>query len=225
MGKPDLRRFPGLPIRMRALPVDHRGFPVPWFVGFFDGEPDFRVVGPGKIEAAVQHGKCWICGDKLGRFKAYVIGPMCAVNRVSSEPPSHLECATFAAMNCPFLVKPRMRRNEKDLPPSTENPAGVMIACNPGVALVWVTTALIPFRAGDGLLFDVGEPHSLHWYAEGRTATRAEVLASIESGLPILQDAARSDGAAALERLAEMTSAAMRLVPTNDPRVNYGAFA
>jgi len=37
-----------------------------------------------------------------------------------------------------------------------------------------------------GTLLDVGDCHSVTWWAEGRPATRAEVLTSIVTGLPAL---------------------------------------
>ena len=39
---------------MQALPIDRRGFPVPWFVSWDDGGPDFRVIDRGKIVQAVK---------------------------------------------------------------------------------------------------------------------------------------------------------------------------
>src|SRR5262245_17927108 len=103
-----------LPARMARLPISPAGYPVPWFVATIKGEPDFRVIGPDKIARAVRADLCWLCGQTLGRFKAFVGGPMCAVNRTSAEPPSHRECAEYAVRACPFLTRPRMRRNEKD---------------------------------------------------------------------------------------------------------------
>jgi hypothetical protein len=82
-------RFPNAPPAIQALPLDRRGFPVPWFIKWFDGQPDFRVADREKMALAVRHGRCWICGKPMGRMKCFVIGPMCAVNRISSEPPSH----------------------------------------------------------------------------------------------------------------------------------------
>lgn len=205
-------RFPDAPERIRQLRTDHRGFPVPWFVAWIDGKPDFRVIGPRKIEQAVHGRRCWICGKRLGLYKAFVIGPMCAVNRVSSEPPSHRQCATFAARACPFLSQPKMRRNEIGLPEERTAP-GVMITRNPGVALVWVTTAYTPVKVENGTLFDVGEPASVHWYALGREATRAEVEDSIRTGLPILEAAAIADGPAASAELLARLQECMALLP------------
>jgi hypothetical protein len=117
---------------------------------------------------------------------------MWSVNRVSSEPPSHRECATFAAKNCPFLTFPQRRRDDRDLP-EHKKPAGIMLEHNPGVALLWVTDSYSRMKNVDGVLFKIGEPHEVEWWAHGRAATRAEVLAAIDKGLPQLR--ALADGA------------------------------
>jgi hypothetical protein len=210
-------RFPDLPRKMRGLLVDHRGFPIPWFVAYVDGQPQFPIADGRKFDIAWEKKRCWVCGGEIGRLKVFVIGPMCAVNRTSSEPPSHLECARFSARNCPFLTKPRMKRvGGENVACGAEAPAGEMIARNPGVALVW--TSLNPHRWDDGRggkLYDIGDPHAVEWYAEGRLATREEVMASITSGLPILEDMCRQDpdSAGAFAELNRRTAAALELVP------------
>lgn len=205
--------LPDMPDRVAKLPKDHRGFPVPWFVAYIDGVPDFRVIGERKIIDAHRHKKCWICGEKLGKFMAFVIGPMCAINRVSSEPPSHKDCAEFAAKACPFLTRPKMKRNTKDLPEEGKCPAGIHLERNPGVTLVWITKDYKPFKAGEGVLFQVGKPEEVIWYAEGRDATHDEVMESIESGYPNLERYAYEDGEVAVQQLKMMKAAALCLVP------------
>jgi hypothetical protein len=201
-----------MPPSMTKLPIDERGFPVPWFVGWIDGKPDFRCIGPGKIQQAIYRGRCWVCGGLLGRMRAFVIGPMCAINRVSSEPPSHPACAKWSAKNCPFLTRPAMRRNEKNLPEHNE-PPGIMLTRNPGVALVWWTLRYEVERHEAGVLCRIGKPERVEWYAQGREATRLEVLRSIESGLPLLREAATKDGPEAVRQLALQTLEAMKLIP------------
>jgi len=202
---------------------------VPWFVTWLDdqgrptanghGTPDFRVVTRGRIAVALRLRLCWICGGKLGSHKAFVIGPMCAVNRISSEPPQHLACATFAATACPFLVNPHQRRRDTRLPDGTGDADGVMIRRNPGVALVWVTRAfsLVPAGAGgsdpNGILFHVGTPESTLWFCEGRPATRDEIVASIDSGVALLRPEAIREGPASIAQLDGYVARAMALVP------------
>lgn len=213
----NMTRFPDLPSIMFNLPIDPRGFPVPWFVAWEDGKPLFPVADGAKMERAVSESRCWVCGHHLGRIRAFVIGPMCAVNRVSSEPPSHLECARFSARNCPFLVKPTMKRATDSRAYQERNlcdPAGTMISRNPGVTLVWWTLRHgIKYRGPDGVLFDIGKPHAVEFYREGRAATRQEIIDSIESGLPALESLARQDGPAAQAMLYEMHRQAMDLLP------------
>lgn len=204
-----------MPSRVRNLRRNHAGYPVPWFVAWIDGEADFRVVGPRRIQQAVEGRLCWICGQKItGPTRSFVIGPMCAVNRVSAEPPSHIDCAVYAARACPFLANPKKRRREGNLPEERVAPAGEMIRRNPGVALVWTTNRPSMFNDGEGgLLFDVGEPVAVRWFAEGRDATRDEILTSIESGLPLLAEMAAAEGPEAIAALHAMHRRALELIP------------
>lgn len=204
-----------MPDRVAALPTDHRGYPVPWFVATIDGKPEFRVVRPGGHGEAVVDRKCWICGQRLGTFMAFTIGPMCAVNRNTAEPPSHRDCAVFAAEACPFLSKPHMRRREAGMPEGTLEAPGSALRRNPGVALVWVTKSMSLYRVpGDaGFLITVGDPTETLWFAEGRPATRAECVESIESGLPPLAAMAQEEGPRAERELARMVDDAWRLLP------------
>jgi hypothetical protein len=106
-----------------------------------------------------------------------------------------------------------MKRNEKGLP-EEGHADGLPIMRNPGVALVYVALKYEPFSDGaGGFLFRLGNPVETYWYAEGRTATRAEVMASIDSGLPILRESAEGEGLHAVAELNRMTAAGMELVP------------
>jgi hypothetical protein len=186
-----------LPPRMSRLPRDHRGFVVPRFVRWIDGEPDFRITDTEFFKRAIKERLCWLCGEKLGRHLAFVIGPMCALTRTTSEPPCHLDCARYAVQTCPFLSRPRMRRNDTNWP--TDKPRwapGLTIERNPGVSVIWVTAGYKLFEPGNGgVLFTVGDPTSIEWYREGRPATRAECRESIEGGLPILRANAEHEDA------------------------------
>lgn len=206
---------PALPTRMRTLPRDSAGRPVPWFVAWVDDKPDFRVIADGKIERALRYRLCWVCGHPItGATCAYVIGPMCAVNRISAEPPSHRDCAVYSAQACPFLSNPTKGRRLANMPDGVVEAPGIAIKRNPGVALVWITrgkTRVIP--EGRGVLFDIGLPVRCLWFAEGREATREEVMASIASGLPALQELAAEEGVEAVQALQICVERALTLVP------------
>jgi hypothetical protein len=205
-----IRHIP-VPPRMARLPISDRGFPVPWFVAKVNGEWDFRAIEPGKVARADIERRCWLCGEQLGQYLAFVIGPMSSINRVSSEPPSHRDCAEFAVRACPFLSQPRMRRNEKDMPEGVT--PGIHLPHNPGATLIWITKNYRPFKAGDGVLFRIGEPIEVYWYAEGRRATHAEIMAAMDKGLPLLRELAAKEGREAMRELDDQIKRAMALVP------------
>ncbi|SRR5579862_4416175 len=212
-----------LPVFMRHLKVD-RGYPVPWFVDWIDGKPEFRAVDRRKFVQAVNEKLCWVCGKPLFGEMVFVIGPMCAVNRISSEPPLHRECARFSARACPFLSRPKAVRREDGL----ENKlpaAGLMVERNPGVTLLWFTrryaTMKVPriempgLQAGAGILFKLGRAFKTEWYREGRDATREEIMESINTGLPLLHEANEKQGLGEQGRamVEAQLNEAMRLLP------------
>lgn len=206
-----------IPDAIKRLPRDARGYPIPWFVHVDEhGTPDFRVVRPGGIALAYREKTCWLCGGRMGNnmLFAFNIGPMCAINRVNSEPPSHRGCAIFAAEACPFLANPRMRRDTKNpLPEHAQDAPGIPIDRNPGAVCIWITRHFRPFNAGNGVLFQLGDPMDVLWFCEGRTATRREVLASITSGRSILEAVAAQDGSAGLAELGQQIARLAPLLP------------
>jgi hypothetical protein len=203
-----------IPARMARLPRDKHGRPIPWFVLIDEhGTPDFRVIRSHGIEDAYRFRWCWTCGQPLGRHSAFVIGPMCAVNRVSAEPPSHRECAIYSAVACPFLSTPNMVRRDRGLPDHVD-PPGVMLLRNPGVAVVWGSRGgWRPERVPDGVLFNVGDPTEVLWFAHGRPATVEEIHASITAGLPALREVAEKQGPLAVAELDRQLAVALRLLP------------
>jgi len=208
-----------LPLRLRKLPIDARGYPVPFFVPWIAGPdgvdvPEFRGMDGRKFTRAVKEKLCWICGEPLGRWLTFPIGPMCAITRTTGEPPSHRECVEWSVRNCPFLSQPRMVRRDEDIPPDAAT-AGIALSRNPGVTCEWITRSYEVFSDHRGLpLLTVGEPETVSWWFEGRAATRAEVEASIDSGMPTLLAAAKVDGPFAVEQLGRQMERARRLFPT-----------
>lgn len=209
-----IRNIP-IPRRMTKLPINDKGFPIPWFVHNENGISDFRVIGRGKIEDAVKWKKCWLCGEKLGINMVFTIGPMCSINRVSAEPPSHLDCAQYAVRACPFLNNPRMRRNEKNM--EGKNPGGIMLERNPEATALWVTHHYERFKVQNGWLIHLGDPEYVLWYKEGRTATRPEVQAAIAGGLPHLEKLAIEEGKEATEELYKAILRAQQFLPKEKP--------
>lgn len=216
--------LPPIPMPMLKLPVD-RGYPVPYFAAWLDGDqkpypradqdatPDFRVLFPGVVEDCWRNDRCWVCGGVFrSRIRTFLIGPMCAINRTSAEPPGHYECMRWSAIACPFMARPHAKRREVE-GTSKEDVPGIMLDRNPGVGLVWTSRTYSMRKMPNGLLFDVGDPMKAEWFAEGREATREEVQHSIDTGLPPLQKMADDEGRGAPEELARRIEAAQPLLP------------
>lgn len=207
-----------VPARMRRLPTDVAGRPIPWFVATITGVPDPRVGDGDKWVHAVRFRCCWVCGQTLGRYAAFVLGPMCAVNKVTSEPGCHLECAIYSVRVCPFLSRPDMRRRQRGITPGENGfqmPAGHMLTRNPGVAVVWVTTRWEPTKTPTGPLICLGEPTRVLWFCRGVEATPQQARAGLESGIPLLEQACEHDEDPAGSRadLAREIAAARKLLP------------
>lgn len=212
-----------LPDHMLGLPID-RGYPVPYFVEWvIDGRsappgdprsrPDFRIMSQRRLNRCVKDTLCWVCGSEIKTEASFVIGPMCVVNRTSAEPPSHHDCATWSAINCPFLSRPRARRRDHSELVTGEMP-GVGLERNPGVTIVWVTSGFYAFRAPNngGRLFHIGEPVSFTCWREGRPATGEEIKESIATGLPALMALAEDEGVAAVYELRAVARRAVKLL-------------
>lgn len=206
---------PDMPKAMQRLERDEVGRPIPYFVEYIDGKPDFRVMSAVHFRKAIQEGRCWVCGGRMlnAAQKVFVAGPMCLINGTSAEPPSHMACAEWSAKACPFLVNPNKVRREGNLPDEAEVSAGIMIARNPGV------TALIAARRwwtqphGGSMLIRFDQVTSVRWFCEGREATRDEVAYSIGGGLPELVRMAQAEGPEAERQLGVMYADAQKWLP------------
>lgn len=205
-----------MPPHVQLLPRTREGYPIPFFAAVVDGEPDLRVARPEAYRDCIVRSLCWVCGLPRGGEMAFVIGPMCVVNRISADPPSHVACAVYAVGVCPFLAVPTMARRDRGMPDGVTM-SGVPILRNPGVAVIYVTTSVEAFQPDPGRspLFSLGDPLSVSWWSHSRPATRAEVVEAIESGLPILDAACDEDDdpAAARALLAEQRETAWNLLP------------
>src|SRR5262244_3119154 len=94
--------------------------------------------------------------------------PICGVNRTSSEPPSHRDCAAFAVRACPFLTQREPEYRAKGLPDDMTKAPGLGLQYNPSVVMLWITKTSRPWQvpeeaireagAQPGVLFAMGEP-------------------------------------------------------------------
>jgi hypothetical protein len=178
-----------LPEHIATLPV-RRGYPVPWFVEWINGEPEFRVMDPREYAIAVREKRCWTCGIPLGSRIVFPVGPMCCCHLISAEPPSHKACAEWSVVNCPFLSMSKMVRRDGNFPGGFDHfakPAGDMILRNLGVMALWCTRTYDIIKMPEGPLIYMGDPEWVTFWREGRLATRAEIEESIVTGLPEIE--------------------------------------
>jgi len=199
----------GAPSCMKSRPIDHRGFYVPWFVTekTDDGLWDFQVVTPSRRNEAIRKNLCWVSGQELGVYQAFVIGPMCTINRVAGDPPVKREVGLWSAMVCPFLSRPLAKRPEISRP-RMKDPH--MVEGNPGLCAVWVTKN---YRLSDRApVFHLGYPESLTWFTKGRKATKKEVSDGFALGADrLLRIAAEEEQGASME-CHRMINAAAKMI-------------
>lgn len=97
-----------VPKRMRTLPRDTRGYPIPYIV-LVDrrGVPQFTINDDRLVQRCRRRSLCAICGkphDRDGMW--FVGGSRCFLHEHGAfvDPPVHLECAEYALRVCPFLA-------------------------------------------------------------------------------------------------------------------------
>jgi hypothetical protein len=145
-----------MPDRIARLERDFRGYPIPWFVNRpADSSIGFRVMDPKRFDHAARESRCWVCGDRLGKFIAFVGGPLSTAQRLYADPPMHVDCAEFSVKVCPFLAIPTAHRREVNKPGKClENKWGQ----NPEVTEVLVTTS---YSMLPGVVLLANEPRDI----------------------------------------------------------------
>lgn len=198
------------PRAMKGRPVDHRGYLVPWFVTLKDKEDrwDFATVTQQRLAEAIRFKKCWVSGEKLGRRVAFVIGPMCTINRIGADGPVKPDVGHWSAKVCPFLSRPLAVRAERE-DTKFANP-GVMVTENPGICVVWVTDTHKFMK--NKRLFHIGDPISATWYRNGVAMKPGEVIDHFDASAKRLQTFAAEEGEEAHRECLKMTADAMRVM-------------
>lgn len=96
-----------LPRRMRKLPREKRGYPVPFttMLDPYTNVPDFRVLDVRRQLQCINQKLCAMCGDKLGKYIAFIGGPRSRDGHCFFDPGMHRDCAEYAAKICPFISR------------------------------------------------------------------------------------------------------------------------
>lgn len=104
-----------IPALMKDLPLDDRGYPIPYFVPIVNGKPEFRYQDSNKREICLKRKFCSVCGNRLlDKQFWFISGPMGLMNRISSDAPMHEECARYSINVCPHLIYFKAERRSED---------------------------------------------------------------------------------------------------------------
>lgn len=182
-----------LPPRIQKLATDERGYPVPWFVDWVDGRPEWNAISPRKWARAICEKCCWVCGRPFGTHLDFVIEPICGITRSASEIPCHRDCARWSIVNFSLLLQSPLPRRRDALPPEIQTVSGILLRRNPGVMLEWTCRDYLVTQNGlRNYLIDLGKPSSLDFWLDRRRAEPAEIKISIQAGLLALQQTAQA---------------------------------
>ncbi len=119
-----------IPKELAHLKVDHRGYPIPFFVSYQNGVPEFRFLNITKQHFILENKLCGICGKKLNKDYSYVIsGPKGYENKISSDSAMHRVCAEFSLQACPHLYLEKAERR-------TNDDLGKAIAAKPSIVIM-----------------------------------------------------------------------------------------
>ncbi len=121
-----------IPKRMRTLSRDLRGYPIPHIV-LIDrlGQPQFTINDHVKVLDCLKKKLCAICGKRINDGFWFTGGEQSFLHEAGAflDPPSHLECAEYALIVCPFLVARRYtNRIDDKLLRSKEASLGILLA-------------------------------------------------------------------------------------------------
>lgn len=94
------------------------GMPVPAFIKWVDGKPNFRQIDEQQYMRHYQYRLCAICGTKLGLSCYWLGGEACMASHEFINGAMHRECAELSIRWCPFLnkTKPTYRGDLKGAP-------------------------------------------------------------------------------------------------------------
>lgn len=109
-----------IPMIMRTLERDHRGYPIPFIVmRDKNGKPHFTINDTSKVDRCLAKKLCAICGKTFERTRRFlpegwgywpeywfVGGSRCFLHDFGAfiDPPVHQECGQYALIVCPFLA-------------------------------------------------------------------------------------------------------------------------
>lgn len=98
-----------IPMQMRGLQKDDRGYPIPYVVlRDIQRKPMFTINDHFRTRECLTKHLCSICGKRLPIEPWFVGGSRCFLHEHGAfiDPPVHYECGNYALQVCPFLAMP-----------------------------------------------------------------------------------------------------------------------
>jgi len=100
-----------IPNFLKHLKVDKRGYPIPFFVPWKNGQPDFMYQDAEKQKLTTEKHLCHICGKKLHKdYHYFISGIHGLTNQVASDAAMHRECAEYSLQVCPHMLYQKAER-------------------------------------------------------------------------------------------------------------------
>lgn len=126
-----------IPEYLKHLKVNSKGYPIPFFVAYVDGKPDFRLLDARKQGYCIDQKLCAICGKKLFKNSYYFIsGPEGYKNKIATDPAMHRNCAEYSLNMCPHLHIEKTTRRESGLEKLHEQQGEIMLDKPPMLLLI-----------------------------------------------------------------------------------------
>lgn len=154
-----------LPENIANLPKDSRGYPIPFFVAWVKGVPQFHLADPNKAVQCYKNRLCWVCGERLDQIVAFVGGPLSCDGGSFADAACHVECAEFSAKYCPHLATPNAKRRQSDIPATA--PTGFTTK-HPEKIGVYITTGYRMINTPGGFIFRAESALDIRWFREGQ---------------------------------------------------------
>lgn len=164
-----------IPSFLSHLPVDERGYPIPYFVPVEKGKPNFRLLSQKKQELCFKNDLCGICGKKLVKDSYYIIGgPKTLASAVTVDPFMHKDCATYSMGSCPHMFYERTKRADMD---EVYDP-GTMDLDKPPMFYLIRSDKKLKFNIINNVLHYNFRVHSyiVYYYHEGVLTTSGEFI-------------------------------------------------
>lgn len=177
-----------IPYRMKHLPLDKRGYPIP--VGVWrdsNGTPHFTINEESRRITNLYRHLCPICGMMLFRGCWFVGGPGSAFHKMGCyiDPPMHKECMDYALQVCPYLAAPYYsKRIDARLVPKKDKEGRLFVdnTVDPNRPAVFVAVMSVKtsvFKGQNGSLFvkPIRPYRSVEYWRYGKQITASEAMA------------------------------------------------